>query len=134
MALAIDALQAGWDTGRFSGLTSVRERLAVVPTLDEIADDPSKAHGLPAATRQRLLARWYLVGGVLVATPETPAAPQYESDRVLGIEEAAAMLGMTTDFLYRQWGKLALGYKDADGRVKFRFSKVQRYIKGRAGR
>lgn len=57
-----------------------------------------------------------------------------EPDRVLGIEETATMLAMTTDYLYRNWTKLGLGYKDADGHVKFTLSKVQRYIRTRAGR
>ena len=49
--------------------------LNAVPSLDAIADDPSKAAGLPADARQRLLARWYLVGGVLVSTQPAAMPP-----------------------------------------------------------
>jgi hypothetical protein len=54
-------------------------------------------------------------------------------DRALGIDEAAAMLGMSKDFVYRRWPKLG-GFKDDDGHVKFALSIVQRHIRMRAAR
>jgi hypothetical protein len=65
-----------------------------------------------------------------LARPSPTAATP---DRALGIEEAMSLLGMTQDYIYRNWPKLG-GYKDADGHVKFALSTVQRYIRTRAGR
>lgn len=113
-------------------------RLAAVPSLDEIANGQplddlaapviSALYERVAVTEARLRAR-LLTRGLEAVRP-----PANEPDRVLGIDDAAPILGMSVDFLYRNWAKLGLGYKDADGHVKFPLSKVQRHIRLRTGR
>jgi hypothetical protein len=51
------------------------------------------------------------------------------SDRVLTLPEAAAKLGMTVSWLSRRanWSIVG-GYRDADRRVKFPMSALDRYI------
>jgi len=56
------------------------------------------------------------------------------TDRAVGIDEAARVLAMTKDALYRKWRTLGLGYLDADRHVKFSLHGLQRYIARRAGK
>lgn len=117
---------------------SVPQPLAVVPTLDELAGDPARLDALPRIAVADLYARVArleaaLRARLLAAAPDMTRAPAGADDRVLAIDEAAAMLGMSRDFLYRHWSRLHLGYKDVDGHVKFLLSRVQRYIRTRAG-
>ena len=50
-----------------------------------------------------------------------------EPDRALRLEEAASLLAMSHDFVYRHWKHLG-GYKDTDHHIKFRMSDLQRYL------
>ncbi len=116
-----------------------RRIAAAVPTLDALAGDPSLVDMLPRHTLADLymsIARLEALvrARLLALRPDADRATGSEPDRALGIDEAAAMLQMTKDYLYRSWSKLGLGFKDADGRVKFPLSRVQRYIRARAGR
>ena len=43
------------------------------------------------------------------------------------------MLGMKRGTLYRKWRALGIGYRDADGRVKFTRATLHRYIARRGG-
>jgi hypothetical protein len=104
-----------------------------VPTLDDLAGDPGRAASLPAEIRRAVTLRCVALIGACAVPEEAPTPPACEPDRVLLIEEAAGRLGMTKDFLYRNWATLHLGYKDVDGRVKFPLSKVERYLRTRAG-
>jgi hypothetical protein len=105
-----------------------------IPSLDEIASDPRLAAGLSPDARRVLMLRALAALAACATAAETQYLPVAEPDRVVGIEEAAGMLGMSKDYLYRNWSTLAVGYKDVDGHVKFPLSKIQRYIRSRAGR
>jgi hypothetical protein len=102
-------------------------------SLDALAEDPARAADLPAEVKREVVLRCATILAACAVSRETPTPPALEPDRVLLIEEAAARLGMTRDFLYRHWAPLRLGYKDADGRVKFPLSKVERYVRLRGG-
>ena len=54
-----------------------------------------------------------------------------EPDRALRLEEAASLLAMTHDFVYRHWNRLG-GYKDTDHHIKFRMSDIQRHLQRKA--
>ena len=115
-------------------LPSRRATAAAVPSLDALAADPGLALGLSPAARQVLMLKATAVIAACAASldkqpPQAASGPE----RMLGVGEAAKMLGMTRDFLYRRWPKLGLGYKDSDGRLKFPLEHVQRYIRERAG-
>jgi hypothetical protein len=58
----------------------------------------------------------------------------HEPDRAIGLDEAARILGMERRTLERKpmWQRLA-GYKDVDGRVKFRVVDLHRHIRRRSG-
>jgi hypothetical protein len=54
-----------------------------------------------------------------------------EPDRALRLEEAASLLAMSNDFVYRSWKRLG-GYKDTDHHIKFRMSDIQRHLQRKA--
>jgi predicted DNA-binding transcriptional regulator AlpA len=102
-------------------------------SLEALAQDPAQAAALAPEIRRAVVLQCLTILAACAVGREAPPPPAREPDRVLGIEEAAARLGMTRDFLYRNWAALRLGYKDADGHVKFPLSKVERYIRTRIG-
>jgi len=69
--------------------------------------------------------------GRLLAAPRPCCKHTSESDRALRLEEAASLLAMSQDFVYRNWKRLG-GYKDADHHIKFRMSDIQRHLQRRA--
>jgi len=108
---------------------------AAVPTLDELAADPTRASGLPDTTVQALLCRCLhaqtaLMGALLASgssrAPETP-------DSLLDIEAAAGRLGCSKGWLYHHARQLPFTVRN--GRL-LRFSShgIDRYIKTRQGR
>jgi hypothetical protein len=54
-----------------------------------------------------------------------------EPDRALRLDEAAPLLAMSQDFVYRNWKRLG-GYKDTDHHIKFRMSEIQRHLQRKA--
>ncbi len=110
--------------------------LAPLPSLDELARKPEKVAGLPAAAVRALYPvavrlEAELRSRLLVASREADASPS--DDRALALEEAAGVLGMKPGTLYRKWRALGVGYKDADGHVKFTQAALERYLKRRGG-
>ena len=67
-------------------------------------------------------------GSLLALRSSTPAP---EPDRALRLEEAASLLAMSQDFVYRHWRRLG-GYKDTDHHIKFRMSDLQRHLQRKA--
>ncbi|MBI3458456.1 MAG: helix-turn-helix domain-containing protein [Candidatus Rokubacteria bacterium] len=113
--------------------------LAPVPTLDELAGEPGQAAGLPLEAARALLARCAVVHGVLVArlleAPEHGAsAPQGgPEDRLLAVEEAAGMLAVSPDWLYRRAGRLPFTVR-LGRTLRFSARGLERYIRQRQGR
>ena len=87
--------------------------LAPIPTLDQLAADPTKAASLPVDATEKLLAQVHVVEGVLLARllstrvqrDGQPEAPP-EGDHFLTPEEAAKILGVTVPWLYRHAARL----------------------------
>jgi hypothetical protein len=86
--------------GRVSAL-----RVETLPGLDEVAQEPERAMGLPAAAATALLVQCLAVHGALIARllalgmgagPSPDSAPD---DRLLDVAEAAARLGTSRDYL-----------------------------------
>lgn len=112
-------------------------RPAAMPSLDALADAPQLADGLPREALGTLYHRAAILEAhlralVLAGSPAESPAP--EGDRVLFIAEAASRLGMKPDTLYRKWRALGLGYRDADGHVKFSARALERYVARKAAR
>ena len=62
----------------------------------------------------------------LLSAPR-PCNHDGEPDRALRLDEAASLLAMSQDFVYRHWKRLG-GYKDTDHHIKFRMSDIQRHL------
>lgn len=110
---------------------------AAVPTLDELAADPTRAATLPPAALQGLLCRCLtlqtaLMGALLTASARMAGAST-EPDSLLGVAAAATRLGMSRDWLYRHARRLPFTVRN--GRL-LRFSShgITRYIHARQGR
>ena len=70
-----------------------------------------------------------LVG--LLSAPRSCTHHPAEPDRALRLDEAAPLLAMSHDFVYRNWKRLG-GYKDTDHHIKFRMSDIQRHLQRKA--
>jgi len=83
--------------------------LQSVPTIEEIAHDPSRVRGLSAGTIAALMARTAAVQGTLSAAlilsapggSEQPAAATHSDDRMLTPDEAATLLRKKRQWIYR---------------------------------
>jgi hypothetical protein len=125
-----------WWLPPFAGGSAVRQSVPVtVPTLDALVSEPAIFDTLSAPTQAavyvQVAALEARLRAQLLAQRTAPAvAPR---DHAVRIEEAAELLGMTLDFLYRNWQKLG-GYKDDDGHVKFALYAIQRHISHQVSR
>ena len=83
-------------------------------TRDEIVD----AIGKVEAERARLFAQ-------LIAIELTPEP----DDALLTVEEASAILNVTTDWLYRRASKLPFTVRPSPGQVRFSKTGIQEYLR-----
>ena len=67
----------------------------------------------------------------LLSAPRPCAHHPQDPDRAVRLDEAAPLLAMSQDFVYRNWKRLG-GYKDTDHHIKFRMSDIQRHLQRKA--
>ena len=109
-----------------------------IPTLDELARDPSRASDLAADALAALAAHCAAVQSVLAAAQlalivnggTTEVTPPLDGDRLLGIKEAAAKLGVTRDYLYRR-KDLPFRVSVAPGQVRFSLKGIEKFIRAK---
>jgi predicted DNA-binding transcriptional regulator AlpA len=108
-------------------------------TLDELADNPSRAGALPAEVVTALLARCAVVQSALVgrllAGPlaSTGNGDSIGEDRLLDAGEAAQRLGTSTDYLYRHSRTLPFTVR-LGSRLRFSARGIERFIRARQAR
>ena len=111
-----------------------------LPTLDEIAREPSRARDLSMEALASLSA-------INIAAHSAIAAAQAErllagssnqhasgavgEDRLLTAEAAAAILAVSKAWLYRRAARLGLSVKLDDGTLRFSSAAVQKLIRGK---
>ena len=100
---------------------------AAIPTLDEIARDPARATGLPILTVAALMAKCSAVQGVL-ATAALVSNSGAQDDHLLTVDEAAGILAVPIDWLYRHGKRLGLAVKLGDGTLRFSSAAIQKAI------
>src|SRR5258708_2652434 len=107
--------------------------LEAMPTLDALAADPSLVRSLDPSSLRALYAQAAQLEAALRALLLTAKPqPEKEVERILTIREAADLLRVSRDRLYRKWRTLPGAFKDPlDGRVKFRLRGLERYIAAR---
>ena len=110
---------------------------ATVPTLDELAENPARAAGLPANTLQALLCRSVtlqaaLLGALVAAGTLARRDATEEADALLTVSDAAARLSTTTDWLYRHAARLPFTVRNGR-QLRFSARGIARYIRERQG-
>ena len=109
----------------------------VVPSLDEIADDPSKAGFLAPQVARALTLRCAVVLSVLAATPAAIGSDEGDvpapEERLLDVGEAADRLSVSKDYLYRHGRNLPFRVR-VGRRLRFSATGLARYIRTRQGR
>lgn len=100
-----------------------------IPSLDALASDPSQIDGLPLDVLKSL---WVDVRNLekvlalrMLMFPTTASHPE---DRLIGIDEASAILGMSKDRLYRNDYPFTI--RDG-GLLRFSNNGIQRFIRSR---
>jgi excisionase family DNA binding protein len=113
---------------------------AATPSLDQLADDPARAHALPleivmalslrCATVQLTLAV-RLTQALLVSRPGEPnGAPQ--DDRLLTPQEVSAILNVPVRWLYRHAGRLPFTRRLGRKRLRFSEAGLRRHLATRS--
>ena len=105
-----------------------------LPTLDDLAADPSKAAMLPPDVARSLWVRGHVALGalapVIAATPSL-ATGTSEEDRLLTVDDAAFKLGVTKDWLYRRAKSLPFTVRPSPGTVRFSLRGIEKYFRQR---
>jgi hypothetical protein len=115
---------------------SPQAKLTAVPTLNDLVSHPERARDLPvhvaadllaqlASPQPLLLSRLYI--GMSVSVKPTP-----DDDRLLLVGEAAALLGMTEDYLYRHAHQFPFTLRPAPRQIRFSRNGIQRYIRSKS--
>ena len=100
-----------------------------VPSLDQLVTDPGLVQDLPVAVVQHILIQMTALLPLLVAKSQS-APEKCHEDRLIGIEEASAILGMSKDRLYRT--DYPFTVRDG-GLLRFSHNGIQRFIRARLG-
>jgi predicted DNA-binding transcriptional regulator AlpA len=104
------------------------------PTLDEVADDPTLARELPSTAIAALLAKCAALQSALAAallgSRQTPQNAADGEDRLLTVDETAAKLSVTREWLYRRDKRLGFAVKLSDGTLRFSSVALEAYING----
>jgi predicted DNA-binding transcriptional regulator AlpA len=104
-------------------------------SLDQLADEPDRAAALALELTLALLARVSVVQSALtaraVALALMPAAPT-ASDALLDINTAAAKLGVSTSYLYRNARTLPFTVRVGRS-IRFSANGIERHIRERQG-
>jgi predicted DNA-binding transcriptional regulator AlpA len=113
--------------------------IARVSSLDQIATNPESAVGLPLHVVAGLLLKVAAVESALATALLDPdncvgdvPAP-IDGDRLLVIEEAAAKLAVTEDFLYRR-KDLPFRVKVGPGQVRFSSKGIDKFIRAKTSK
>jgi predicted DNA-binding transcriptional regulator AlpA len=100
-----------------------------IPKLDEIAHDPALAIGLPREVQIALLSQCGAAQGALIgAMSGGNSGSAASSDSLLTVEEAAEMLRVTADWVYRRGKRLGIAVKLDNGTLRFSRSAVAELI------
>jgi predicted DNA-binding transcriptional regulator AlpA len=118
--------------------TSLQANLVPVPTLNDLVSHPEQAKDLPVHVAADLLAQVASLQPLLLSRLYTGlsfgAKPTQDDDRLLAVGEAAVLLGMTEDYLYRHADRFPFTVRPAPRQIRFSKSGIQRYIHQRQGR
>lgn len=98
-----------------------------IPTIDQLVADPGRVRDLPVPVVHHILIQLTALLPLLVAKSHNSPEKSPE-DRLLSIEEAASILGMSKDRLYRKEYPFAIR---EGGLLRFSSNGIQKYIHAR---
>jgi hypothetical protein len=109
-----------------------------LPTLDLLVTHPEQATDLPPHAAAALLAQVASLQTLLLGRLFVGMSPELRredsEDRLLLVDEAAGMLNMTKDYLYRHADQLPFTVRPAPKQLRFSKVGIQKYIRQRQGR
>lgn len=112
--------------------------MITVPTLTELAAHPEQATDLPPHVAATLLAQLASLQTVLLSRlfvgMSSESRREDSEDRLLGIDEARAMLNMSKDYLYRHADQFPFTVRPAPKQLRFSKLGIQKYIRNRQGK
>ncbi len=101
-----------------------------IPTVAELIQDPAKAMTLPPETAKALWLDLLSLEKALAMRALMVVEKPHQEDRLLTVEQAADILGKTTDWLYRRADDLPFTIRE--GRLlRFSHNGIQKYIQAR---
>ncbi|MGZ8373316.1 MAG: helix-turn-helix transcriptional regulator [Nitrospira sp.] len=103
-------------------------RLQAIPSVDELLSDLTKVASLPPEVATGLWADIRTLEKALVLRMITSAAAKPLEDRLISIDEAASILGMSKDRLYRKEYPFTVR---EGGLLRFSSNGIQKYIHAR---
>lgn len=102
-----------------------------IPSLDDLARDPSLARDLPARTLEAIVIKCAAVqSAAAVALVEAAEHSKKDEvgDRLLSVEEAAAKLSVSKDWVYRRGKKLGLAVQLGTGTLRYSNKAIEEHI------
>jgi len=116
-------------------MNNPRNHLQIIPALDEIAGDPSRAESLSYQAVWDLMVKanglQALLLGRLAYLNQTPDKESLQNDRLLDVNETAKKLSVSTDWLYRNSNKLPFTRRLGPRKLRFSDRGIEKYIKSR---
>lgn len=112
--------------------------MITIPTLTELAAHPEQAAELPPHAAATLLVQVASLQTILLSRLFVGMSPELRredsEDRLLLVDEAASMLGMTKDYLYKHADQLPFTVRPAPKQLRFSKLGIQKYIRQRQGK
>lgn len=104
-----------------------------LPTLDDLASDPSLAKALSSEEAVNMLTLLMAVQPILMvqAVSDKGRVEQGTMDRLLRAEEVAYLLGAEVDWVYRKAAELPFTRRLSPGQLRFSKKGLGKYIKNR---
>jgi excisionase family DNA binding protein len=108
-------------------------RVDPVPSLDELAHDPTKVASLAPEVRRGVILRCASILAACATPGESTESVLAPDDRLLTVREAATKLRVSRDTLYRQASRYPFTVR-LGTRVRFSLQGLERYCRQRQGR
>ena len=116
-------------------MNNPHNHLQIIPNLDEIAGDPSKAELLSYQDIWDLMVRvnglQSILLGRLACLSQSVSKSSLQGDQLLDVNETAKKLSVSKDWLYRNSNKLPFTRRLGPRKLRFSDRGIEKYIKSR---
>jgi hypothetical protein len=108
----------------------VGRKLSNVPTVDDLISHPERIAELPAHVATYMLIQVTSILPFLASKTQSAPSERPQEDRLLVIDEAAEVLRVSKDWLYRHADKLPFTVRNGRS-LRFSYNGIQIYIRTR---